>query len=324
MSCAIVAESRMKRTFPFHDLSDDEFEQLIVHMCMKVLGMGTVVFAKGRDGGRDGSFNGTANAFPSSASPLSGKFIIQAKHTSNPIASCSHSEFGKILDNERPKISRLVKEGELDHYLLFTNRTKPASKTIAKERALTKLKLKTVHVFGVEQLREWLTAHPAIWASLGFDRFDSKFAINAPDLGHVVRAFHSAIMARTDVGESALDFDYVTKSKKNKINRLSDAYDDLIRSDSLKFFKPIYDFLSNPRNEELRDLYHDTADEIRAKLTVGGHKFDRLDDALTFVYDHVIESDPALRGRKRYVRVFLHYMYWTCDIGQHDHSDKAP
>ena len=41
-----------------------------------------------------------ANNFPSNASPWKGKFIIQAKHTTNMLASCSDSEFNTLLKKE--------------------------------------------------------------------------------------------------------------------------------------------------------------------------------------------------------------------------------
>ncbi|PIE77868.1 MAG: hypothetical protein CSA15_10775, partial [Candidatus Delongbacteria bacterium] len=50
-----------------------------------------------------------------------GKFIIQAKHTENPIASCSDNEFEKIIDKEIVKIKKLKEQGDIDNYLLFTN-----------------------------------------------------------------------------------------------------------------------------------------------------------------------------------------------------------
>lgn len=290
---------------------------------MGLLGMGTIAFAAGKDGGRDGKFTGTAQSFPSTASPLAGRFIIQAKHTSNPVASCSDAEFGRIMNDESPNVRSLVAEAELDHYIVFTNRKKPANSTIALENTLLGLGPKTVHILGVEQLREWLTAHPEIWSSLGFDRFDVKLEFNAPDMVEVVRAFHDSLRDGVEGDASASDFSYVTKAKKNKINRLTPAYDAEIRRDSLKFFKSVEDFLKNPRNEELRNLYHDTADEIRMKLAINAERFERFDDALTYTYDLVVQSSANLRGRRRYVRVFLHYMYWTCDIGQHDHTDEA-
>jgi hypothetical protein len=308
----------MRRSFPFHDLNDEEFEQLSNHVCMEILGTGTIVFATGKDGGRDGTFEGAAQNFPSNEGSLKGKFVIQAKHTSNPIASCSDPEFAKLLESEETKIKLLIEAGELEHYMVFTNRKKPATTTILKEATLKKLGLKSANIFGVEQLRDWLTHYPDVWKNLGFDRFDSKFELNASDLIEVIHAFYDATKDGGTGTESATDFEYVSKKTKNKINKLSDAYDDLIRRDSLIFFQPIEDFLKNPRNEELRNLYHDTADEIRAKLVVNAEKFENFDEALTFMHDHVVAGASALQGRKRYVRIFLHYMYWTCDIGQHD------
>ena len=111
--------------FPLHDLSDTEFEKLVVLICRELMGIGITSFAPGRDGGKDAKFEGTATAFPSTAAPASGKFIVQAKHTSSPVASCSDYDFATtLIANEIPKIKRQFDEGSLTHYLIFTNRRK--------------------------------------------------------------------------------------------------------------------------------------------------------------------------------------------------------
>ncbi|MCR6638988.1 MAG: restriction endonuclease [Sporocytophaga sp.] len=76
-------------------LDDSTFENLVNRLCQEILGLGVISFSKGKDGGRDGKFTGIANKFPSEASPWCGKFIIQAKHTENPVSSCSDSDFKK-------------------------------------------------------------------------------------------------------------------------------------------------------------------------------------------------------------------------------------
>lgn len=101
--------------FSFHNLDDQEFENLVGQIFMEILGMGTVVFTKGRDGGRDGRFSGTANNFPSKNSPAIGKFIIQARHTANPYASCSDSSFETIIKNEIPRIKNLDHPPAVSH-----------------------------------------------------------------------------------------------------------------------------------------------------------------------------------------------------------------
>ncbi len=44
--------------FAYEDLSDDQFERLIVFLCQRLLGISVQGFAKGPDGGRDGKFVG--------------------------------------------------------------------------------------------------------------------------------------------------------------------------------------------------------------------------------------------------------------------------
>jgi hypothetical protein len=306
----------LHRTFPIHDLSDDEFEALVAAICYYVLGTGTIIFAVGRDGGRDATFTGTAAKFPSPAMALKGKFVVQAKHTQNPVASCADAEFGRILVGEHPKITKLVKGGELEHYLLFTNRKKPAGDGTKKEKALRELGLASAHLLGSEQLRLWLTLHSEIWSKLGFDRFETPLRIQTEDITTVVTAFHAALDGKPLDGRGE-DFTYVPKPQKNKINKLSPGYWEEIRTRSLPYFKMIEDFLSNPRNIDFKDMYEDTADEIRRKLIAATPAFESFDEALTCIIDLVTANNPELRRRRRFATVFLHYMYYTCDIGQH-------
>lgn len=306
----------MRRSFSFHDLSYDEFEALANAICQKVLGTGAVVFATGKDGGRDGAFAGTAQQFPSSASPYAGRFIIQAKHTANPAASCSDAEFEGILEKEGPRITALIEGGEIDYYLVFTNRKKPATSTTAKEKALKKLGIKAAHIIGIEQLRAWLTASPEIWSSLGFDRFDKHLEFDRSDITDVITAFHASFGSK-GTGGGPEDLSFVPKPKKNKINKMSDAYFEEIRTRSLPYFKQIEDFLKNPRNVDAKGMYDDTADEIRRKLIVADPPFPTFDEALTHIIDVVAAGNIALRTRKRFAAIFMHYMYYTCDIGQH-------
>jgi hypothetical protein len=227
----------LHRTFPIHDLADEEFEALVAAICYYVLGTGTIVFAAGKDGGRDAAFTGIATKFPSTASPISGNFIIQAKHTRNPVASCADADFGRILTGEQPKITALIGQGELDHYLVFTNRKKPAGDGVKKERTLKGLGLSSAHLLGVEQLRAWLTLHPDIWSRLGFDRFETPLRIQTQDITAVVVEFHKALHGKSLDSQSP-DFTYVPKPQKNRINKLSNAYWEEIRTRSLPTSRP--------------------------------------------------------------------------------------
>jgi len=62
----------MPRDYRLYDLTDHEFELLIVRICIRWLGEGVRPFAPGPDGGRDGAFHGTANEFPSADDLIEG------------------------------------------------------------------------------------------------------------------------------------------------------------------------------------------------------------------------------------------------------------
>ena len=103
--------------YPLTELSAEEFENIVVSICEEILGVGTIVFSTGKDGGRDAKFTGTANNFPSQTAPWDGRFIIQAKHTVKASASCSESDFKSTLKNEVESIKSLKDDEKLDYYL---------------------------------------------------------------------------------------------------------------------------------------------------------------------------------------------------------------
>lgn len=67
--------------YPYEDLSESQFEALVIEASRQLLGKGVQGFATGVDGGRDGRFEGLAEGFPSRPTPWSGITVIQAKHT---------------------------------------------------------------------------------------------------------------------------------------------------------------------------------------------------------------------------------------------------
>ena len=140
--------------YRLHELADERFEELVGVLCRSELGTGTVVFSKGRDGGRDGCFGGIAERFPSTAAPWSGKFIIQAKHTNNPIASCSDGSFhgnkSSVVAEEIPRIKALKEDGEIENYILFTNRKQSGGADARiREYIAAETGVQNVHLVGI-------------------------------------------------------------------------------------------------------------------------------------------------------------------------------
>ena len=99
---------------PYFDLSDDQFEKIVVALGQRMFGAGLIGFTKGKDGGRDAKFNGTAECYPSRTAPWVGCTILQAKHTNAINASFSDTDFCNlekgtgILFEELPRIKALV------------------------------------------------------------------------------------------------------------------------------------------------------------------------------------------------------------------------
>lgn len=308
----------MRKDYRLHELSDSEFEDFVVHICRTWLGNGVTPFAAGPDGGRDAKFNGTANSFPSEAAPISGKVVVQSKHTSNPAASCSDSEFGTTIDKEIIRIEKLIEKNICEHYLLFTNRkvTGNADEKILKK--LESLDLQSVHLIGKEKAHSELNINAVLREVLPNHSLETPFIFSPFDLVEVIEQFHATVAEIKTPFDSAHDLSYLKKPKgKNKINKLTAQYYEIIERDSVPSFLNIKKFLENPRNSELANLYHDTADELKQKITVNRDRFDTFDEVLTYLYDGVIGDNALLHGKRRYVSIFLHYMYFDCDIGQH-------
>ena len=304
--------------YRLYDLNDMEFEQLVGQICDRILGTGVVVFAPGKDGGRDGRFVGTAQLFPSKARPLSGNFIIQAKHTTNPGGSCSDNAFTQIMKKERPRIKALVAKKELDHYLLFTNRRISGIKDAQLRKDLLRIRgIKTAHIVARETIHLHLTANHGIWRALGFDKNETPFRVNPQDLVSVIHGFYDVIKGKDKQFHSATNFTYVQKDRKNRINKLTEEYYESIQTDSLPYFDNIKQFLENPRNEELRRCYHEAADDLKNKIVTFRNRFVTFDEVLTYLYDQIANGNPNVHGKRRLVRVFLNYMYFDCDIGRH-------
>jgi hypothetical protein len=305
--------------FPLHDLSDTEFEQLVVLICRELMGIGITSFAPGRDGGKDAKFEGTATAFPSTAAPASGKFVVQAKHTTSPVASCSDYDFETtLIDKEIPKIQGMLKEGSLTHYLIFTNRRKTGG---AEDRIPARIKSATgvQHVWlrSLEDIERELLLHPAIVQATGLDKLRSPIQFVPQDLRDVILALHSHRQSLPSSFDSEHDFrDYPGLHSKNKINGLTVPYDAYIKESSMPFFPEIEKFLKNPRNESLKEQYHTVADELKGQLIIHRNRFTTFDEALETIYNLIHERCPEIQSARRLIKIVIHYMYVNCEIGQ--------
>lgn len=314
------ASSFMPR-FPLHDLHDTEFEKLVVLVCRELMGIGITSFAAGADGGKDAKFEGTATSFPSAAAPATGKFIIQAKHTASPVGSCSDYEFEtKEMNKEIPKIKRQFDDGELTHYLIFTNRRKTGgAEDRISERVRNETGVQHFWLRGSEDIERELLLHPHIARASGVDKLRSPLLFTPEDIRDVIIALHAHRQSIPSAFDSEHDYrNYPGLAKKNAINGLSAEYDTYIQEDSMPLFHEVAAFLQNPRNTTLKEQYHAVADELKGQLILHRDRFATFGDALEELFNIVHErsNELAPAAHRRLLKVIIHYMYVNCEIGQ--------
>lgn len=302
-------------------LSEDQFENLVNRICQDILGTAVFSFSKGKDGGRDGKFTGTAVNFPSTASCWSGKFIIQSKHTDNYIASCSDSDFIKIIDIEISKIKKLKESGDVDCYILFTNRKFSG---IVGERLLKKMRDETgvdnIEIIGKETLNnQYLNGNRAIIRDFNLDINHIPFDFSEEEIKNIILEFKSQLPKLTgdmksEVEKVKFDFDMIKIEEKNKKNNLSKEYfENVILSQSLQDFEKISTFLADPINEDLKEQYFDIASELSNVILIKRGNFAEFEEVFLFIFKKICDGE-SIRG-KRHIYTLLHYMYYECLIG---------
>ena len=312
--------------FAYEDLSDTQFEKLVVFLCQRLLGISVQGFAEGPDGGRDAKFVGTAELYPSKAHPWAGTTIIQAKHTNGYNRLFSESDFysatakNTIIGKEIPKIKKLRASNQLDHYMLFANR-RLAGNAESEIRALIAkqcaIPVESICLCGLEQLEVWLKTFPDVAKLADLDPVDSPLIVSPDDLSEIVQALarqRDAITALLDAPPAPR----VTYETKNKLNNMTGDYAKELRKKYLKETAQIRVFLAAPENIELLRMYESVVDEFQLKIIAKRKDFQTFDQVMEHLVDLLFGRDPILcqHAHKRLTRAVLFYMYWNCDIGK--------
>lgn len=304
--------------YPYHDFYETLFEDLIVAICQEILGMGVQSFSKGPDGGRDARFNGTAECFPSSTKPHNGKFIIQAKHTDNPIAKVSEKPFSgesesSIVSKEIKKIKLLKENNEIDHYIIFTNR-KASGNAVPKieNKIISSTNIKTAHLIGIDGIEKYLKAYPDIPINLDLSPVNMPLRVSPDEIAEVILKISNNNDSFKEAFESIPE--RVDLSSKNKANNLSSQYSSSIEK-HIKDFACIKNFLGDPQNKSFQDMYVNSSEEFNAAIIAKRNDFQKYDDVLQMVISLLIGRDSDLSKNRRLTRLIIYYMYWNCDLG---------
>ena len=309
--------------YAYEDLSDNQFEKLVLFLCKRLLGVSVQGFSDGPDGGRDAKFVGTAELHPSKAAPWIGTVIIQAKHTNGYNRHFFESDFfstgGKntVIAKELPRIKRLREENKLDHYMLFSNRRLAGNaESLIREHISRHCGIPEVSIYlcGVEGLESFMKEFPSVPELAGIDPIDSPLIVSPDELAEIVEALSMQPGAVYAVFEAPPPL-RISYEEKNALNKMSREYAKIQRKLYLKETAQIKTFLAAPENEELLVRYETASEEFQLKITAKRKDHQAFDEVMEYVADLLFNRDPILRQNKRLTRAALFYMYWNCDIG---------
>lgn len=309
--------------YAYEDLGPEQFEDLVVALCQRLLGISVQGFSRGPDGGRDARFVGVAECFPSRGEPWSGSVIIQAKHTNGLNKNFSEPDFfskrgeSSVIAKEIPRIRRLRQEGHLDYYMLFSNR-RLAGNAEAEIREYiarsTGVHSSAIYLGGVEQLELLLKRFPEVPGVAEIDPVDAPLLVSPEELAEVVHA----LARHNEVVQAALEDPPMPRTPyeaKNAMNGMSPRYASAQRRLHLKSTAQIRNFLSAPEHVELLRLYEVVVSEFQLKIISKRKDYQSFDEVMEYLVDLLFGRDAILRQHKRLTRALLFYMYWNCDIG---------
>lgn len=315
-------------SYPYEDLDDSQFESLVVQCARKLFGMGVQSFAAGPDGGRDARFEGTAERFPSSTGPWTGVTIFQAKHTNAINTHYSDKVFSgdaatSVLSHEIQRVSALATAGELDNYMLFSNRRLGANAASGIKKRIasqTGIDGSFIHLAGIEYLDELLHQHPDIPKLARIDPIDGPLLVSSYEIAEVIYAVAEEMKSSLPTSDAPV-VKRVSYSQKNQTNKMSASFANYLAKKYIMYTRQIEDFLANPENSEMLRYYEGAVDEFQLNIIAKRKHYQSFDELFNHLIKVLINRDGVLSRNKHLLRAMIFYMYWHCDIGESTDAD---
>lgn len=137
------------------------------------------------------------------------------------------------------------------------------------------------------------------------------------DLKDIISVFAEEVEVISEILDKAKDFKRPHIEEKNELNNLSKKYFEHIKKESLVYFDKIEIFLKDPRNEKFLKMYLSTTEEINNKIVCNRNEFKFFEVIFDAIYTYIVEkANNNLPFDKGLIWVFLHFMYYNCDIGE--------
>ena len=155
--------------YDINNIGEKEFERLIQALIKEIIGLGTITFGEGPDGGREATFFGKAG-YPSKEEQWDGEWIFQAKfHDINRIGpENARKQIITDLENELEKITDKYKR-KCDNYILATNVPLSSIHELGTHDKISneiiprfKDKVLHIHVWGYDEICRFLEIFPKV------------------------------------------------------------------------------------------------------------------------------------------------------------------
>ncbi len=217
--------------FPYENLSDEEFENLVIRICKEILGIGSKTFSVGKDGAKDSWFTRKARYFPSLNQPWEGTFNIQAKHTQVYNASCSDNDFSVnktgILAREIDRLKEVKLTTPFNNYLIFTNRKlSGGTHPVIVKMLQHGIGIKNAEIIGREDIDTYLNDYPHIADQFGLYKFVSPLRFYEKELRDVIIVFSEQSKNISNVASDYIkSYDMIDKERKNELNNFTKKLD---------------------------------------------------------------------------------------------------
>ena len=214
---------------------------------------------------------------------------------------------------------RTEKGQAFDCYLLFTNRKLPGCvHNSLRQHLQNGLGIQNADVIGLEDLIRYVEKCPELIKKYSLIRYILPDQFYESDIRDVIVLFsNNTGWIDTAPIEDAAPFEYADKGRKNILNNIDEAYFSDIKSHSLQFFRSIECFLQDPRNVQYLAKYKNTTSDLRGYIQKHSDQYS-FKEILETIIDAITGADTSsdIFRIRALVRVFVHYMYWNCDIGR--------
>jgi len=143
-------------SFELHTLGWKAFQDLCSTILAEELGQTFQIFSPGKDGGRDGAFQGEWKL--KNSETLKGTFTAQCKFTSHRGKSINLS----IMKDDIEKARKLSQEGLCDNYFLITNYKITGTTEKQLKDAFKNVGIERFIIFGEEKISQFITNSPKL------------------------------------------------------------------------------------------------------------------------------------------------------------------